>query len=72
MCKCKTPSIQNLLRALTILQQRNLPAQDPASEWLRKQDVGQDLKKVANEIITTAIRAAEERVAEVVPDFGTT
>lgn len=64
-----TPSIQNLLRALTILQQRNLSAQDPASEWLRKQDVGQDLKKVANEIITTAIRAAEERVAEVISTF---
>ncbi|KAH1006121.1 hypothetical protein HUJ05_006886 [Dendroctonus ponderosae] len=66
MLNCILSMVEKTKRALAILQQRNLPTQpDPTNEWLRKQDVSQDLKKVANEIISTAIRAAEERVAEV-------
>ncbi|XP_066157563.1 protein CBFA2T3 isoform X2 [Euwallacea fornicatus] len=66
MLNCILSMVEKTKRALTILQQRNSPSQpDLTSEWLRKQDVGQDLKKVANEIISSAIRAAEERVAEV-------
>ncbi|XP_050294390.1 protein CBFA2T3 [Anthonomus grandis grandis] len=66
MLNCILSMVEKTKRALTILQQRNASTQpDPATDWLRKQDVSQDLKKVANEIISTAIRAAEERVAEV-------
>ncbi|CAH1126654.1 unnamed protein product [Ceutorhynchus assimilis] len=66
MLNCILSMVEKTKRALTILQQRNIPSQaDPTAEWLRKQDLSQDLKKVANEIISSAIRAAEERVSEV-------
>ncbi|KAL1501665.1 hypothetical protein ABEB36_006956 [Hypothenemus hampei] len=67
MLNCILSMVEKTKRALTILQQRNVPLSQPdlAADWLRKQDVSQDLKKVANEIISTAIRAAEERVSEV-------
>lgn len=55
--------VEKTKRALTILQQRN--NQDLTSEWLRKQDVGVDLKKAANEIMLQAVRQTEDRVSEV-------
>lgn len=55
--------VEKTKRALTILQQRN--NQDLTNEWLRKQDVGVDLKKAANEIMVQAVRQTEDRVAEV-------
>ncbi|XP_076268846.1 CBFA2/RUNX1 partner transcriptional co-repressor nervy [Rhynchophorus ferrugineus] len=66
MLNCILSMVEKTKRALTILQQRNpgVP-QDPTAEWLKKQDLSQDLKKAANDILSAAVRAAEERVAEV-------
>ncbi|XP_017780729.1 PREDICTED: protein CBFA2T1, partial [Nicrophorus vespilloides] len=63
MLNCILSMVEKTKRALTILQQRN--SQDLTNEWLRKQDVGVDLKKAANEIMLQAVRQTEDRVAEV-------
>lgn len=63
MLNCILSMVEKTKRALTILQQRN--NQDLTSEWLRKQDVGVDLKKAANEIMLQAVRQTEDRVSEV-------
>ncbi|XP_030765073.1 protein CBFA2T3 [Sitophilus oryzae] len=66
MLNCILSMVEKTKRALTILQQRNPTiSQDPTTEWLKKQDLSQDLKKAANDILSAAVRAAEERVAEV-------
>lgn len=63
MLNCILSMVEKTKRALTILQQRN--NQELTNEWLRKQDVGVDLKKAANEIMVQAVRQTEDRVAEV-------
>lgn len=63
MLNCILSMVEKTKRALTILQQRN--NQELTNEWLRKQDVGVDLKKAANEIMMHAVRQTEDRVAEV-------
>ncbi|KAB0804766.1 hypothetical protein PPYR_01736 [Photinus pyralis] len=63
MLNCILSMVEKTKRALSILQQRN--NQEITNEWLRKQDVGADLKKAANEIMIQAVRQTEDRVAEV-------
>ncbi|KAF5281833.1 hypothetical protein FQA39_LY05047 [Lamprigera yunnana] len=63
MLNCILSMVEKTKRALSILQQRN--NQEITNEWLRKQDVGVDLKKAANEIMIQAVRQTEDRVAEV-------
>lgn len=63
MLNCILSMVEKTKRALTILQQRN--SQDLTGEWFRKQDVGVDLKKAANEIMIQAVKQTEDRVAEV-------
>ncbi|XP_044731925.1 protein CBFA2T3 [Chrysoperla carnea] len=63
MLNCILSMVEKTKRALTILQQRN--GQDQTNDWLRKQDIGIDFKKAANEIMIQAIRQTEDRVAEV-------
>lgn len=63
MLNCILSMVEKTKRALSILQQRN--SQDITNDWLRKQDVGIDLKKAANEIMMQAVRQTEDRVAEV-------
>lgn len=63
MLNCILSMVEKTKRALSILQQRN--SQEMTNEWLRKQDVGVDLKKAANEIMMHAVRQTEDRVAEV-------
>lgn len=49
MLNCILSMVEKTKRALTILQQRN--GQDNPGDWLKKHDIGIDLKKTANEIM---------------------